>query len=386
MLHDLRPQHVEGDVLVIPSGDKDDLLVERPQPRDGAGRAGGDGVVVVPHAPVCPHQLDAVLHAAEFPGKIADDLIRHQTVHGGDSRHVVLHVVHAGNFDVPGGHDDPFVSSAAADDVLAPQEHAVGHFNLPAEQPGASRRPVGLLRGDIVVCVEHSHVLPALVAEDILLGGHILRHVPVNVQMVGCQIGHDGDVGAVLHGHQLEAGQLQHRVVRSQHPVRLAQQRVADVAAHPHALSGSLQQLGDNGRGGGFPVRAGNGDDGTRADLKEHLHLAGEHGAPVHAGGNLRHVRTQAGGAEDHVRVQVLQIVRAQMQLTAQLLQMLRLLAHLLPAALVAGGDADALRQQQLQQRRVADADADDCHGLVPQALYIVTQSHVVSLRLTHYL
>ena len=74
------------------------------------------------------------------------------------------------------------------------------------------------------------------------------------------------------------------------------------------------------------------------------------------------------------------------MQLTAQLLQMFRLLAHLLPAALVAGGDADALRQQQLQQRRVADADADDRHGLVPQALYIVTQSHVVSLRLTHYL
>ena len=73
------------------------------------------------------------------------------------------------------------------------------------------------------------------------------------------------------------------------------------------------------------------------------------------------------------------------MQLTAQLLQVFGLLPHLLAGTLIAGGDADALRQQQLQQRRVADADTDDCYALAAHVLYIFMQRHVILLHPAQY-
>ena len=194
--------------------------------------------------------------------------------------------------------------------------------------------------------------------------------------MVGCQIRYHGDMGTAGHGHQLEAGQLQHRVVRLQHTVRLAQQRMPDVAAHPHALTGTFQQLGDDGGGGRLAVGAGHGDDGARADPEENLHLAGQVRPARHARGDLRYVRAQTGGAEDHVRIQPLEVVLTQVQRTAPAFQLLRLLPHLLPRALVAGGDADPLRQQHIQQRRVADADTDDRHTLISNRVHIFPQGH----------
>ena len=42
-----------------------------------------------------PHQLDAVLHAAEGGSKLADGLVRHQAVYGTDGRFVIFDVVNA---------------------------------------------------------------------------------------------------------------------------------------------------------------------------------------------------------------------------------------------------------------------------------------------------
>ena len=41
-----------------------------------------------------------MLHAVEGARKVPDDPVRHQTLHGGDSRHVVLHIVNARQADV----------------------------------------------------------------------------------------------------------------------------------------------------------------------------------------------------------------------------------------------------------------------------------------------
>ena len=313
MRHDLRPQHIKGNVFVIAAGDHDYLLAERPQPRDGTGGTGGNGVIIIPHALIGSYQLDAVLHTAEFPGKGLDDLVRHQAVHGGDGRHIILHIVYAGELDVPRGHHDALMTAAAADNVLAPQEHAVGNLTLPAEEAGVAGRAGGLLCCDGIIRIKNGNVLPTLMGKNILLGRHILRHVPVHIQMVGRQIGDDRNVRTLRHGHQLEAGQLQHRKIRAQHSVRLAQQRVADVAAHPHTLSGLFQQLGNDGGGRRLAVRAGDSDDRTRADQEENLHFTGQNGTFLNTGRYLRHIRAQPRCAEDHVRVQVLQIVRAQM-------------------------------------------------------------------------
>ncbi len=86
---------------------------------------------------------------------------------------------------------------------------------------------------------------------------------------LGARIGHHGDVGAVGHGHQLEAGQLQHGPVRGPDGIGLRQQGMADVAAHMDGVSRRPQKLGNNGGGGGLAVGAGDGDDGAGADLEK---------------------------------------------------------------------------------------------------------------------
>ena len=255
----------------------------------------------------------------------------------------------------------------AAEDILPPEEHALLRLGTPAEEPDGPHGPQGLLPGDVVVLIEHGDVVGALIAEDVLLGRHILRHVLVDVQMVGSQIGHHGDMGAAIHGHQLEAGQLQHRPVLRLHIIRLTQQGLTDVAAHVDGSARRLQQLCDDGGGGGLAVAAGDGDHVAGADLKEHLHLAGEGAALPLRRQQLRHVRPQTRCAEDNVLRQAVQIPLPQMERGSGGLQLIGQRTQLLPAASVAGGDGDTLGQQAAQQRRIADADADDRHGLMPQ-------------------
>ena len=72
--------------------------------------------------------------------------------------------------------------------------------------------------------------------ENIFLGLDILLHGVVVVQVVGAYVGDHGDMGALVHGHQLEGGQLQHGVVLLHHVGHVGQQRPADVPPHIHVL------------------------------------------------------------------------------------------------------------------------------------------------------
>ena len=376
MLHHLGTQHVEGNVLVIAPGDEDDLLLKGSQARDGAGGTGGDGIIVKPDAVIGTHQLDAVLHAVEGPGKGADGLVGHQALYRRNGGHVVFHIVDAGQADILRGHDLAFMAVPAGDNGVTPQKYAVFRLRLAAEIQGTARGAQGLLPGDGVVQVEDGGVPGLLVTENVLLGPDIFLHALVNVQVVGGQIGHHGDVRAVGHGHQLEAGQLQHGPVRGPDGIGLRQQGMADVAAHMDGVARCPQQLGDDGGGSRFAVGPGNGDDGAGADLKEYLHFGGD-GAALGPGGlQLRHVGPQARGAEDHVLGKILKISVPQLELCPGSLQLAGQRAQLFPAAAVAGGDGDTLPQQQPQQGRIADADADNGHGSAPQPVNIFPQGH----------
>ena len=179
------------------------------------------------------------------------------------------------------------------------------------------------MTGDVVIQIEHRPVIGTLVAEDVGLGLGVLLHGVVVVQVVGGQIGDHGDVGALLHGHQLEGGQLQHGVIVVLHAGHIGQQRAADVAAHIDVLPRLLQKLGDQGGGGGFAVAAGHAHQSAGAQLEEQLHFGGEHAAVLHSLLHLRRVGTEAGGAEDQIElIQLGQIVRAQTQAGAQALQL----------------------------------------------------------------
>ena len=205
-------------------------------------------------------------------------------------------------------------------------------------------------------------------------GGDVLLVALVDVQVVGGQVRHHGDAGALRHGHQLEGAQLQHREIVGGDVRRVAQQGPADIAPQVDGLPGGLQQLGDDGGGRRLAVGAGDGDQRAGADVKKDLHLAGEDAAPLHGGGELRHVGPEAGGAEDYVLRQVRQIVLPQLQPAAvggQLRPQVSQVRLFVPA-----GDGDPPIQQQADQGPVADADADDGHGLAPQGVQICFKVH----------
>ena len=84
----------------------------------------------------------------------------------------------------------------------------------------------------------------------------------------------------------------------------------------------------------------------------------------------------QAGGAEDDVLVQPLQIVRPQAELAAHFFQLVPQGSQRGPVLFIAGGHIDPGLQQQVQQRLVADADPDDGCPFSFQCIQIFVQGH----------
>ena len=80
-----------------------------------------------------------------------------------------------------------------------------------------------------------------------------------------------------------------------------------------------------------------------------------------------------AGGAENDVALQSVQIVLAQMELRAPGLQIQNLLIQLLPFSPIGAGHVDTVAQQQSHERPIADAQNDRTLSL--QFLKILIQS-----------
>ena len=359
-------------MLVVTAGNQNHLLMEGAQTGDGAGGAGGDGVVVVAHPVPRPHQLNAVLYPRKFGGEVPHHLVGHQPVQSADGRHVILDVVLAGQEDVFQVEHRALVHGVAHPDGPVSDEDALLQL-LPAAEPGhAAAGTDRKAAGNLVILVQHQQAVRSLVGEDVLLGGDVLLHRFVYVQVVRGQIGDHRDIRALLHGHQLKRRQFQHGHVLWHHPVHVGQQRFADVASHIDALPRRFQQLGNDRSGGGLSVAASHRDGFAGADLEKNLHLRGDGTPPFPGRQQLGHVRTQAGGTEDHIVVQPVQIVRAQAQLGPQTLQLLRLAAEVLPLPLVAGGYLNIRPQQHFDERCVGHADAQHRHPFAPQGRQIL--------------
>ena len=177
-----------------------------------------------------------------------------QPVGRGKGRHIVFHIVRTGDADLGGVQDLLRLAVMCAVNDAVSAVDAVFHRADAAEIAHVPRGPGPLLPGDGIVQIKNGHIPGGLIAEDILLGRHILLHALVHIQMVGGQIRHHGNVGAMGHGHQLEAGELQHRIVLRVHLVCPAQEGISDVAAHMNGFPGGLQELCNDGRGGGLSV------------------------------------------------------------------------------------------------------------------------------------
>ena len=94
----------------------------------------------------------------------------------------------------------------------------------------------------------------------------------------------------------------------------------------------------------------------------------------------MRLERHEPGGPEDQLLIEPLEVVAPQPELRAHGLEPVGLLPHLLPRALIAGGDAASAAQQQFEQRLIAHADADDGDAFVPDALHIVRKGQTQHL------
>ena len=121
---------------------------------------------------------------------------------------------------------------------------------------------------------------------------------------------------------------------------------MADIAAHMDGVAGGLQQLGNDGGRGGLAVRSGHGDDGTGANLEEHLHLGGHLAAAFCRLFQLGHIRTQTGGTKDYILMQIFQIVISQPKCYSLPFQLLSKSTQCGAIPTVAGGHSDFLRGQ----------------------------------------
>ena len=215
---------------------------------------------------------------------------------------------------------------------------------------------------------------------NIFLGRDVLRHVAVHVQMVRGEVRQHRDLRRVRHIHQLERRKLQHRKIVRRHLLRVRKQRTADVAAPPLGL----EKLGNDARGGGLAVAAGHAENGTRTDGEERLHLARDDRAVRLRLQQLRHVGPHPGRAEDDVRVQIAQITLAEVQHRAERFVVRRRAAERRALLPVAGDDLHTVPRQQLHERTVAHAEADDRGGLSLHALQIFVQRHTQILPSEH--
>ena len=224
-----------------------------------------------------------------------------------------------------------------------------------------------LLHGaaDLVLIAQHGTAGRGLVQQDVALGVDVLLHILVVVQMVGGDVGHHGHIGAGMHADELEAGQLYHGHIVGAHLGQHGQQRCTDVAAQMYLAASGLEELGDQGRGGGLAVGAGHSHDGAGAEIKEQFHLAGDHGTSRHGilQGFLK-VAHKAGGAHnDILALEAVQIVLAQAQVDAQLPDGGGVISEVLHALfLVAQGNVCPQLHKFFDQGLVADARADKGH------------------------
>ena len=304
-----------------------------------------------------------MLHAGEAAAHQLDGLHRHLAPDGGGSGQQILNVVQAPQLHVllgeEGSHDAVLCH---AEHPVLPQERAVVRL-VQAGEPDLLALAV-LLHGaaDLVLIAEDGAAGLLLVEQDVPLGVDVLLHILVVVEVVGGHVGDDGDVGALVHTDELEAGQLHHGHVVGAHLGQHGQQGCADVAAQMHPAACGLVELGDKGGGGGLAVRAGHGHDLAGAELEEQLHLAGDHGAGGHGVlQRLLEIAHEARGAHDDVLpLEAVEVILAEAQIDAQLLDGGGVVAEIFHALfLVAEGDVRPQLHELPDERLMADARAD---------------------------
>ena len=296
-------QRAEVAALVLAAQDDDEVTGESINGLEGRVDVGGLGVVVVGDAADLGDEFQPVLDSLEAGHGGADFFRGHsQQPRRAHRRQDVLQVVLAFQADVFAG-EHAFAAGGVGEDYPAVFDVAA-HVQppLPAEPEALGADFGGELRGQAVVGVEDGEVVAALVAEEAGLGGHVVAHGGVAVEVVRREVEQrrhprpeTGD------GLELEARDLDHvhRVVAGR--VHQRDERRADVAADLRASAGFTENLAEQRRGGGLAVRAGHRHHRAAQEAPGELELGDDFDslpAGLDEGGQLQR---DAGAQDDEV-------------------------------------------------------------------------------------
>jgi hypothetical protein len=155
----------------------------------------------------------------------------------------------------------------------------------------------GVAEAGGVVGVEDSKAVAGLGFKEAALGGFVILHGVVAIEVIGSEVETDADGGAeVVDGFQLEAGDFQDVPLIGAGRGNHGGGRGTDVAAHLVGDAGDAEDVTGEGGGGGFAVGAGNGEDGTQEEIAGELEFADDRDAGGAGGGDGRGVDGHAGG------------------------------------------------------------------------------------------
>ena len=194
--------------------------------------------------------------------------------------------------------------------------------------------------------------------------------------MVRRNVRDDGHIRRAVHAVQLEAAELEHGKILRPDVRDTIKERRADVAAEVYGIPLRTQELSRDGRGRGFAVAASDGKDTARTEVAECLHLGGEDRAVLRSLAQLRYDRQHARRAEDDIKVQMLEIVRAEDEFCALRRGLVSSCAELGAVAPVAHRHVAAVAQQHAHERLIAHAEADDADALAMQVVDIIRKGH----------
>ena len=205
--------------------------------------------------------------------------------------------------------------------------------------------------------------------KQVALGVDILLHILMNVQVVGGYVGHHRHLGALAHGNELKGGKLHHRVVLRLHVHHLGQQRRADVPAHMDGMALGLEHLGDQGGGGGLSVRPGDSDELRRAQVEEDLHLRSDRHPICPVLGQLRQRVGHTGGAENYILIKIMEVILAQYQIYAKVLEYPAVFPQFLETAAVPSRDYRLMLLKELHKGHMAASYAAEGDTFASYAL-----------------
>ena len=293
---------VEGEVLVVAAGDEEDGGVEGVEGTEDGVRVGGDGVVVVEDALEVADELEAMREGLEGLKRGGDDGgIDAEGADDAECGEDVLDIV---------GADEGGVGKGEGEGTGAVGEVGEGGVGPGAkggtggageeEDAGGGERLEGAHDG--VVEIEDGEVGAGLVTDGDLLGGGVVGHGLVAVEMVGLDVGDNGDLGGeheLAEIIELEGGYFEDDVVGGGDATPFGEEGMADVAAEPGDAAGGFEDVGDEGGGGGLAVGAGDGEDGSGTELEEDVHLGGDGDAGGAGSGELGTIAGDGGGGND---------------------------------------------------------------------------------------